>query len=150
MEDDLHAIALLGLVPLATALIWFFGKNPSSGIRGLLAFLLVFLVSIGWGPAYAFGGKVVAIAQVLIPALVAAVCAAYVKNRWTRWGANVAMVFVSMSLSMHFLSLVAVDPARCEYTGHTDKYVSYRCNRPAEPYRTWHTWFTGIYGLHTK
>lgn len=116
----------------------------------MLAFLLVFIVSTAWGPAYAFGPRIVAVAQVMIPALVAAVSAAYIANRWIRWGSNIAFVFVSLFLSMHFLTLVATDASRCEFVGNTDKYVSYRCDKPAEAYRLWHTWFTGIYGLHKK
>jgi len=150
MGADLHALVLLGLVPLAAALVWCFGKKPMSGLRGFLAFLLVFIVSAGWGPAYAFGPKVVAIMQVIIPSLVAMVCAAFIKNHWARWGSNTALLVISMFLSGHFVGLVAADPARCEYTGHTDQHVAYRCNKPAEPYRLWHTAFTGIYGLRAK
>ncbi len=148
-EDDLHALFLLALLPLAAALLWFAGRKPSSGIRGFLAFLLVFAVSAGWGPAYAFGPKVIAIKQVLIPALVAMICAAYMKHSAARWVSNIALLLISMSLSGHFISMVAGNTERCEYTGHTDKFVSYRCNKPAEPYALWHTWFTGIHGLRT-
>ena len=146
-EDDLHALFLLALLPLAAILLWFFGKKPSSGLRGLLAFLLIYIVTTGWGPVYVFGPKIIVTKQMLIPALVAMVCAAYIDNRWLRWTINILLLVIAMSLSTHFLVLVATNPARCEYTGHTDKHVSYRCNKPAKPYRLWHTWLTNIYEL---
>jgi hypothetical protein len=147
VEADVHALVMLALAPVAAASIWLFGKKPSSGLSALLAFALVFVVSCGFGPAYAFGPKIVAVSQVVVPALAAGACAAYFKNRWLRWGSNAAMVLVSIALSAHFVSMVAADPGRCEYAGNTDRYVSYRCNKPAAAHALWHTAFTGIYAL---
>ncbi|HZR70543.1 MAG TPA: hypothetical protein VFB01_15985 [Burkholderiales bacterium] len=146
-EDDLHALALIALLPLAALIVRRFGRKPGAGVPALLAFLLVFAVPYAIGPAYAFGPKIVSVSQVIVPALTAGACAAYLQRRWTRWIVNAAMLLIAMALSAHFVSMVAADPGRCAYAGNTDRYVSYRCNKPADAYPLWHTSFTGIYGL---
>lgn len=151
MQDDIHAILLLGMIPLTIYISWRYGLAKWEAFRALKCVLLGLSIVI---IDYVFficncGSGNNPTTQIWIPALLVVVGCFLIVDKAVSIGFLVFVLVSSMGLSWQFHSMVLpADRSICKYTGETDPHlIKNSCERETISKKTWHTPITGIYLL---